>query len=98
MNLTNDLSTARREVIDIDFPLHPGTQSSEAVSRLVGQILEQIQSQPEPVGDSDILQALAIATAVRIAVANANRKLGVELAIELLDVAADAIPPARLDG
>jgi hypothetical protein len=50
------------------------------------------------VEDADVLQALAIATAVRVALANANRRLGVELAVELLDVATDSIPPTRLDG
>jgi hypothetical protein len=64
----------------------------------VVQILEQIQDQAEPVEDADVLQALAIATAVRVALANANRRLGVELAVELLDVATDSIPPTRLDG
>jgi hypothetical protein len=98
MNLTHGIAADRRGTIDVDFPLHPATRSPEAVSRLVGQILEQIQDQAEPVEDADVLQALAIATAVRVALANANRRLGVELAVELLDVATDSIPPTRLDG
>lgn len=97
MNMKQQIPELRREILDVTFPLHPDTRSSEAVSRLVGKLLGEIQSQPEPMEDADILQALAIATAVRVAVANANRKLGLELAIELLDVAADSIPSYALD-
>ena len=98
MSVTQGIAADRRAVVDVDFPLHPDTRSPEAVTRLVGQILERIREQPEPMEDMDVLQALAIATAVQAALAHASRSLGVELAVELLEVAADCIPPARLDG
>jgi hypothetical protein len=40
---------------------------------------------------ADILQALAIVTAVRLAIADAAAKPGVEFSLELLDVAVDAV-------
>ena len=60
--------TATGKAFDIEFPLHPHTQSPAAVSALVTQLLatisEHAQQRPD-VTDGDILQALAMTTAIR---------------------------------
>lgn len=88
-----------RSTLDVDFPLHPATKSPEDVSELVGHILSDIDHYVGKIGDvsqNDVLQALAIATAVQVAKTKASDKAGVELSMELLDIAVDSLP-GRVD-
>ena len=60
--------TAGGRAFDIAFPLHPETRSAQAVSELRRAGLETISrhaGQRDDVSDGDILQALAMATAIR---------------------------------
>lgn len=60
--------TSGGRAFDIDFPLHPQTQSAPAVSDLVTRLLETISAHAEgraDVSDGDILQALAMTSAIR---------------------------------
>ena len=53
---------------DIEFPLHPETRSAQSVSDLTTRLLEAISAhagQGADVSDGDILQALAMTTAIR---------------------------------
>jgi len=84
-------------VSEVAFPLHPGVNSEERVSRLVKDFLALIDAEQPGVDHTDVLQALAITTALRLAVAEANQKPGIELAIELIDVATDSLTHASLD-
>jgi hypothetical protein len=63
----------------------------------VQQFLELIEAEDANHGHTDVLQALAITTALRLAVAEANQKPGIELAIELIDVATDSLTRASLE-
>ena len=74
---------------DVCFPLHPGTDSPEDVSRLVENILHDIQAYRRTgatVSQSDVLQALAIATAVHVATADASDEIGEDVKLRLLDL------------
>ncbi len=75
--------------------LHPRVTSEERVSRLVKEFLALIAAEEPGLDHTDVLQALAITTALRLAVA--NQKPGIELAIELIDVATDSLTHASLD-
>ncbi|MEA3277792.1 MAG: hypothetical protein U9Q81_21430 [Pseudomonadota bacterium] len=86
--------STKHDRFDVDFPLHPATSSAEDVSRLVSNILNDIDAYTgngSSVSQSDVLQALAIATAVHVAKADASEKAGVEFSLELLDVAVDSL-------
>ncbi len=60
--------TSSGRAFDIEFPLHPQTQSAQAVSDLVTQLLAVISEHAKgrkDVSDGDILQALAMTSAIR---------------------------------
>jgi hypothetical protein len=60
--------TSGGRAFDIDFPLHPETRSAQSVSDLVTQLLEAISihaGKRDDVSDGDILQALAMTSAIR---------------------------------
>lgn len=82
-SLSNDLG---KTTLDLDIPLDAGTQSESGVAELVGRMLNEISRLDHRVSHSDILQALAITTAVRAAMAEAAAKTGVSLSLELLDI------------
>ena len=72
--------------LELDIPLHAYTDSDTHVAQLVGTLVNAIASVDGEVSHADILQALAITTAVRIAMADAAAKEGVDLSLELLDL------------
>jgi hypothetical protein len=87
------MNTARQGhrggTFDVDFPLPQTTKSPEDVSHLVDAILRSIAAyadQGRHVSQSDVLQALSIATAVHVARADAMAKAGVDFSLKLLDV------------
>ena len=60
--------TSGGRAFDIEFPLHPQTQSVPAVSGLVTKLLEVLSEHArdrDDVSDGDILQALAMTSAIR---------------------------------
>ena len=60
--------TSSGRAFDIEFPLHPQTQSEQAVSDLVTQSLAVISKHAKvrkDISDGDILQALASTSAIR---------------------------------
>ena len=97
MNAEQAPERAFKGISEVAFPLHPKVNSEERVSRLVKEFLALIEAEQAGVDHTDVLQALAITTALRLAVAEANQKPGIELAIELIDVATDSLTHASLD-
>ncbi len=60
--------TSGGRAFDIAFPLHPQTRSPEAVSEMITGLLEALTAHVElrkDISDGDVLQALAMALAVR---------------------------------
>lgn len=60
--------TSAGRAFDIDFPLHPETGSASAVSDLMTGLLAEISKHTQRMGnlsDGDILQALAMTSAIR---------------------------------
>lgn len=97
MNPEQSHARTFQAISEVTFPLHPGVHSEERVSRLVREFLALIGAEEPALDHTDVLQALAITTALRLAVAEANQKPGIELAIELIDVATDSLTHASLE-
>jgi hypothetical protein len=95
------VTTATGTVLDIEFPLHAQTVSAMRVGQLLSATLAQIDRGLKLLGDSangDVLQALAMALAVRAAMIEGPREVTTALAGELLESALGAVeqpPPYR---
>jgi hypothetical protein len=72
--------------LELDIPLHAYTDSDVHVAELVGILLNDIGGFDGEASHADILQALAITTAVRAAMADAAAKRGADFSVELLDL------------
>jgi len=81
----------------MEFPLHPQTRSTEAVSKMITRLLEtltgQVQAQKD-MSDGDILQALAITLAVRARMVDAPPDSTLALVQELVEKAYHAAQQA----
>ncbi|MFK8015515.1 MAG: hypothetical protein AB8G17_08735 [Gammaproteobacteria bacterium] len=80
-------TTSSGEVLDYDFVLHPHTQSAVRVSQLLSAQLASIDREVALTGDTgngDVLQALAMALAVRVSMVPVSHEQTAELAGELL--------------
>lgn len=75
---------------DLDFPLHVETDSESDVARLVGILLNDIARFDDSASHADVLQALAITTAVRMAMADAAQASGSRLAMHLLGLSVES--------
>jgi hypothetical protein len=82
--------------VELDIPLHAYTDSETHVAAIVGTLLNDIAGYDQDVSHSDILQALAITTAVRMAMADAAAKPGVDFSLDLLDVQVGTIDEDEL--
>lgn len=83
-----------RACLEVNMPLHAYTDSDTHVAQLVGTLINDIAGVDHEVSHADILQALAITTAVRVAMADAAAKPGVDFSLELLDVSVGAADQA----
>jgi hypothetical protein len=92
--MLNAMTTPHRRTVEIDVALAPETDSAEDVSRLVSRILRDIDrcSADRRMSQTDVLQALTIATAVHAAKAQAEEGRGRPIGLEFLD--ADVRPSA----
>ena len=90
-------TTATGEVFDIEFPLHPHTASAVCVQQLLQALLASLSREiailPK-VANGDVLQAIAMAMAVRAGIIHAPQALLDEQARGLLDVALQAMTQA----
>ncbi|MGB5831363.1 MAG: hypothetical protein WBG92_05160 [Thiohalocapsa sp.] len=86
----------RTNSIDIDMPLRPDTTNGEHVALLVQRILgavEQVAAGGTTPSQTDVVQALTIATALRAAFAEVSERAGEDLPLELLDISVDEPRP-----
>jgi len=77
------VTTATGAVVDIQFPLHAETVSAVTVSQLLDSVLRTLSREIavlSNVGNGDVLQALAMALAVRTGIIHAPFELLAELA------------------
>jgi hypothetical protein len=90
--------TSGGRAFDIDFPLHPQTQSASAVSDLVTRLLEAISEHAKgraDVSDGDILQALAMTSAIRGRMLDGDQSQIADLNRLLYDRASEAASAAQ---
>jgi hypothetical protein len=88
---------ANGRAFDIEFPLHPQTRSSDAVSSLVTVLLEALSRalrQQQATSDGDLLQALAMTLAVRARILDmdpdSRRRLVGQLVATAMEAAQEA--------
>ena len=86
MNALATTTQGHTTTLDVDIPLHAYTDSDNDVAELVGRLLNEISGFDHQSSHADILQALAITTAIRAAMSDAAAKTGVDISLELLDV------------
>lgn len=85
-------TTASGEVFDLEFALHPETQSAVRVSQVLTAVLGAVDREVALTGDTgngDVLQALAMALAVRARMIPLSPDTLEELARALVDSALD---------
>ncbi len=90
-------TTATGDVFEIDFPLDPGTGDAVRIHQLVTEMLQSIDrslSLGDPVSNGDVLQAMAMAMAVRARMIHAPAATSGRLAIDLLSTALAAAATA----
>jgi hypothetical protein len=90
-------TTSSGNQFDFEFPLHPDTASAVQVSNLLGTVLGALDleiRQLGPVSNGDVLQALAMALAVRTRILPGDPDQLAALSGELLNAAltAPAVP------
>jgi len=88
-------STGRQ--YEFEFPLHPDTGSPVKIANLVSALLgclDRELAQLDPVSNGDVLQALAMAMAVRTRILPGQPEAMATLSAELLDAALKAPVPA----
>ena len=94
------VTTATGNQFDFQFALHPQTESAVNVSNLLTSVLDTVAREVkllEPVGNGDVLQALAMALAVRVRMLDGNPAMLDQLAGELLQAALQS-PAEPLEG
>ena len=91
-------TTPSGERIDISFPLHPLTASPVRVSHLVSAVLEAISREvavDPATSNGDVLQATAMALAIRAAMIEAPKPTTDRLANELVKASLAAMEKAK---
>ena len=95
------VNTATGDVFDVDFPLHPDTGSAVRVNQLVSALLETVERDVAVAGETsngDVLQAMAMALAVRAGIIHASPAVSGQLARALLDTALSAMSQSARQG
>jgi hypothetical protein len=93
-NISYTVVTANAQALDIEFPLHPQTQSEAAVVQIVTELLTALSNvvgTNRKLCDGDVLQALAMTLAVRARMVNDDANAVDKLAHELLESALQAV-------
>ena len=89
--------TATGDTYEVDFPLHEHTVDAVRVSQLISEILERIDRSiavSNDTGNGDVLQAMAMAMAIRAEMIYAPHNTTSALSIDLLRSALDAMAEA----
>lgn len=87
-HLPYTVNTATGDRFDVEFPLHPDTGSAVRVSQLVSVLLETVERDLAVAGETsngDVLQAMAMALAVRARIIHAPPAASGALARDLVD-------------
>jgi len=90
-------TTASGETIDITFPLHPETISPMRVSQMLTAVLEAIDREVKLTADTsngDVMQAVAMALAIRAAMVEAPKQTTDHLSHHLVATALAALGDA----
>lgn len=91
------VETATGDVLDIDFPLHDATSSPVRINQMLTAVLDALDRDIKVCGETangDVLQAMAMALAVRARMIHAPVEITRNLANELLQMAAAAASDA----
>ena len=93
MRLPYRVETRTGDCFDIDFPLHPATDDPVRTTQILSAVLEAIDRDIDivgPAGNGDVLQAVAMALAVRATMIHAPVDTTAGLARDLLQTALTA--------
>ena len=93
------VQTATGDTLDIEFPFHAETESPVNVNQLLTTILETINKEVAlagPMANGDVLQALAMAIAIRSRMIHAPSEVTSDLAQTLTTCALDATTNAKI--
>lgn len=91
-------TTATGDVFDIDFPLHDQTGSPVRVSQMLNAVLAALDKEVSldpSTSNGDVLQAMAMALAVRAAMIEAPKPTTDRLSADLVAAALKALDGAR---
>lgn len=91
------VETATGDVLDITFPLHDDTGSPMRVDQLLSAVLNAVDQDIKVCGETangDVLQALAMALAIRARMIHAPAELTAKLSEGLLSTALSATATA----
>jgi hypothetical protein len=97
-NISYTVVTANAQALDIEFPLHPLTQSEDAVTQIVTDLLSTLSNYVgtnRKLCDGDVLQALAMTFAVRARMVNDDPVTVDKLSHELLESALQAVRESK---
>jgi len=86
-------------VLDVNFPLHGQTASPMRVQQLLGALLEALTREIRVLGttsNGDVLQALAMALAVRAGMVEQAPSAALSLSRELVETAVGAVSRSAL--
>ena len=89
--------TSMGDTFDIDFPLHDETRDPVRVGQLVSAVLQVIDRDIAVAGETsngDVLQAVAMAMAIRARMIQSPHEAVARLSAELLRTALDAVAEA----
>ena len=90
--------TPSGEAVSFDFRLHPETGSAVRVQQLLDRLTDTLDSEIGVLGDTcngDVLQALAMALAVRTEMIPANPEMAQDLARDVVERALRSLDGAR---
>ena len=91
--------TATGDTLNIEFPLHAETESPVKVSQLLTAVLETIDKEVAvagPMANGDVLQALAMAVAIRSRMIHAPSEVTSDLARTVTTYALGATTNAKI--
>ncbi len=94
------VATATGETLEFTFPLHPDTGSAVVVSQLLSALLKVLDNELKlhgEISNGDVLQAAAMALAVRARMIHAPMEQTGPLAAQLLETALEAADAALSD-
>jgi hypothetical protein len=93
-----EYTTPTGDRFEVDFELHPDTVSAMRVSQLLERLMETLDHEIGVLGQTangDVLQALAMALAVRAGMIHADPALTARLCRDLLQRATASVADAR---